>query len=204
MRPDQVLDFALLYGANCAGCHGADGRGGAALGLANPIYLAIVDDDTLRAVTAHGVQNTAMPAFAKSAGGTLTDEQIGILVNGMRSRWGKADALGGAKAPPYAATGDGNSQHGSHLFNTYCAGCHGPDGNGGAKAGSVVDGSFLALVSNQSLRTLLIAGRPDIDHPDWRGYAAGRPLTASEVSDIVAWLATQRRQFPGQPYPSSS
>ena len=29
VRPDQVTSFATLYGANCAGCHGAEGKGGA-------------------------------------------------------------------------------------------------------------------------------------------------------------------------------
>ncbi len=32
----------------------------------------------------------------------------------------------------------------------------------------------------------------------------GRPMSAQEVSDVVAWLAAQRPQFPGQPYPNPS
>ena len=47
-RPDQVLDSTVLYQHNCAGCHGADGKNGAAMSLGDPVYLAIVDDDTLR------------------------------------------------------------------------------------------------------------------------------------------------------------
>ena len=39
-RPDQVLDFATLYGQNCAACHGDHGTNGAAISLANPVYLA--------------------------------------------------------------------------------------------------------------------------------------------------------------------
>ena len=35
----------VLYSENCAGCHGPSGRGGAgAIGLADPVYLAIADD----------------------------------------------------------------------------------------------------------------------------------------------------------------
>src|SRR5438034_7763754 len=34
--PNEVTDFNLLYAQNCAGCHGADGKGGAAIALANP------------------------------------------------------------------------------------------------------------------------------------------------------------------------
>ena len=44
VAPDQIVEFATLYSQNCAGCHGAQGRGGAAIALADPVYLAIVDE----------------------------------------------------------------------------------------------------------------------------------------------------------------
>src|SRR6185295_15369486 len=34
----EVTDFSRLYAANCAGCHGADGRLGAARPLNDPLY----------------------------------------------------------------------------------------------------------------------------------------------------------------------
>ena len=40
-RPEQVLAFAALYAQNCAACHGEKGKNGAAISLANPVYLAI-------------------------------------------------------------------------------------------------------------------------------------------------------------------
>ena len=43
LAPNEILDFETLYAENCAGCHGAEGRGGAAIALANPVYLAIAD-----------------------------------------------------------------------------------------------------------------------------------------------------------------
>jgi len=36
IAPDKVVDFDVLYPTNCAGCHGANGTGGAAIGLADP------------------------------------------------------------------------------------------------------------------------------------------------------------------------
>ena len=86
----EVTDFSQLYALNCSGCHGADGRLGAARPLNDPLYLALVSAATLRAVIARGVPGTSAPAFAQQAGGPLTDKQIDILVEGMRSRWGKA------------------------------------------------------------------------------------------------------------------
>src|SRR3989442_6049422 len=85
LSPNEVLEFGTLYAENCAGCHGAEGRGGAAIALANPVYLAIADDDAVRKVIANGVRGTAMPAFAKSAGGMLTDAQIDVITKEIRS-----------------------------------------------------------------------------------------------------------------------
>src|ERR1700684_3221943 len=82
VRPDQIVDFNLLYGQNCAGCHGADGKGGAAIALANPVFLAIADDKVIRHTASNGVPSTPMPAFAQSAGGMLTEKQIDAIVNG--------------------------------------------------------------------------------------------------------------------------
>jgi cytochrome c oxidase cbb3-type subunit 3/ubiquinol-cytochrome c reductase cytochrome c subunit len=204
LKPAEVHDFAALYSLNCAGCHGADGGGNAALGLANPVYLAIASDETIRHAIASGIRGSLMPAFAKSAGGTLTDEQIEILVHEMRARWAKPNEMLGASPPPYAGKEPGNAARGAGAFATFCAGCHGAEGKGTAKGSSIVDDSFLALVSNQNLRTTIIAGRPNLGHPDWRHDAPGREMTPQEVTDVVAWLADRRKATPGQPYAQSN
>ena len=51
-RPNEVVEFGTLVRENCAGCHGAEGRGGAAIALADPVYLGIVDEATMRKVIA--------------------------------------------------------------------------------------------------------------------------------------------------------
>lgn len=201
--PSEVLDFNVLYGQNCAGCHGVDGKGGAAIALANPVFLAIADESVIRRTASNGVPGTPMSAFAQSAGGMLTDKQIDAIVRGIRS-WAKPDALGNQTPPPYTAQALGDPQRGGDAYHTYCSSCHGTNGRGGRKASSIVDGSYLALTSDQQLRTIVIAGRPELGSPDWRGDVTGRPMTAQEVSDVVAWLSSQRPKFPGQPYPTAS
>src|SRR5438445_2492161 len=90
--PDQVLDFTTLYAQNCAGCHGSGGNRGAAIPLADPVFLAIADDEAIRRTASNGVPGTPMPAFARSAGGMLTEKQIDTIVGGIRS-WAKPDSL---------------------------------------------------------------------------------------------------------------
>lgn len=201
IAPDEVSDFQLLYAQNCSGCHGPDGKKGAAVSLGDPVYLAIADDEVIRHATATGVSGTSMPAFAQSAGGMLTDKQISIIVSGMRSRWTQPELLRDANPPPYAQT-PGDAARGAKVYSFYCSSCHGPEGHGGQKGSSIVNGSYLALVSNQGLRTSVIIGWPDLGAPDWRGDVVGKPMTAQEISDVVAWLAAQRVIFSGQPYPA--
>ena len=203
LAPKNVLDFGTLYAENCAGCHGAEGRGGAAIALANPVYLAIIDDAAIRRVIANGVRGTAMPAFAESAGGMLTDAQIDVITKGIRSRWSKSGVLDTATAPSYAPKSIGGAQQGEVAYKTYCESCHGPGGGGGRKGSAITDDSFLALVSDQGLRTIVIAGRPELGAPDWRGNVPGKPMSDQEVTDVVAWLASRRVQNPGQPYSAS-
>jgi len=202
--PDNITDFNLLYGKNCSGCHGADAKGGAALQLGDPVYLAIADETTMRKAVTKGIAGTSMPAFAKSAGGMLTDAQVDIIVRGIRERYAKPGTLAGVAAPPYSVSEPGDAKRGAAVYETFCVSCHGAGGKGGPKASSIVDGSFLALLTDQELRTLVIVGRPDLGAPDWRNNVPGRPMTSQEISDVVAWLASQRAQYPGRPYPNAA
>jgi mono/diheme cytochrome c family protein len=207
VRPNEVLDFPTLFKANCAACHGENGRDGAAISLANPAYLAVVGGENLRGIVGRGVPGKLMPPFAKSAGGMLTDQQIGVLADGMMKQWSKPDLFTGVSLPSYRVTGSGDVGRGQQAFGVFCARCHGVAGEGLAgdaksgvgKVGSLVDGSYLALISDQNLRSITIAGRPDEGMPDWRSDAA-QPMTDQQITDVVAWLASKRVADPGQPY----
>jgi len=199
LPPNRVLNFENLYRQNCAGCHGSQASGGAAVGLGSAVYLAIADDATIRRVTAQGVPGTAMPAFAQSSGGMLTDEQINAIVTGIRGRWARADSLD-LVPPSYVALAPGSSEKGVEVYQTYCSSCHGSAGQGGPRAGSIVDGSYLTLVSDQYLRTIVITGRPEMGAPDWRSDLPGKPMSQQDISDVVAWLSSQRPKISSQPY----
>jgi mono/diheme cytochrome c family protein len=182
--PDQIMKFDVLYTQNCAGCHGPGGKGGAAIALADPRFLAITDDAAIRNTAANGVPGTPMPAFAQSAGGMLTDKQIDALVRGIRS-WANPSALRDTALPSHAAQSAGDPQRGAEVYRTHCSSCHGVDGRGG-KNSSIVDRSYLALVSNQDLRMSVILGRPAYD----------KMPSEQQISDVVSWLAAQRPATP--------
>jgi len=61
-----------------------------------------------------------------------------------------------------------------------------------------------SIISAQALRSTIIAGRPDIGQPDWRGDLPGHPLTDANVTDLIACMIAQRPAFPGRPYPDDT
>jgi cytochrome c oxidase cbb3-type subunit 3/ubiquinol-cytochrome c reductase cytochrome c subunit len=169
--------------------------------LANPVYIAIAGRSTIAEATAKGGPGSLMPAFAKSHGGFLTDAQVGVLADGIVQRWGRANALGGLTPPSYAPTQTGDAASGKAAFDSACARCHHAAESvqiidaGGQKriVGPVTEPDFLALISDQNLRSTILAGKPDEGMPDWRGTAS-QPLTDKQATDIVAWLSSQRKK----------
>jgi mono/diheme cytochrome c family protein len=204
--PDQIVDFEQLFSANCAGCHGATGKLGPAPPLDDPLFAAIVPDEELLRVIRDGRTGTPMPAFARANGGSLTDVQVKLLAEGVKSHWKSEKPLD--RAPPaYAITKDErstptaeNHARRMEIYERACAGCHAPNGAGGegshSRVGAINAPAFLALISDQALRRLIITGRPDLGMPTYaekRGRPADyRPLTSAEINDLVALLAEWR------------
>ncbi len=204
--PDQILSFAPLFGQNCAGCHGADGVLGPAPPLNDALFLAIISDEELTKVIHDGRAGTPMPPFAQERGGELTDQQIKVLVDGLKSKWGDGEKAGQA-LPAYAITkvegvqsAPGSRERGQEVFARACAGCHGSMGKGEVHQGelrdAINDPAFLALISDQALRRIIITGRPDLGMPTYaeqdRRPKDFQPLTSAEIDDLVALLADWR------------
>ena len=139
-----------------------------------------------------------MPAFARRAGGMLTDEQIDAIVTGIRARWAnpRCDRRRPTCRPMRIAVtgrraaGSGSSSRRTARRVTARA--------AGATRRQLdrATASYLALVSDQGLRTTVIAGRPDLGAPDWRGNVPGGRWRTQDIADVVAWLAAQRLRVP--------
>jgi cytochrome c oxidase cbb3-type subunit III len=157
---DQVVDFAVLYGQNCSGCHGKGGKLGPAPPLNDPLFRAIVPEEELEGIVTKGRKNTLMPAFALENGGVLTTAQIQVLVKeikgipykiveqtagvakvvpdagGISPQWGQP-AQPPKGVPSYRessassnGTGAGTKEKGAVVFDRACAACHGSHGQG--------------------------------------------------------------------------
>jgi len=156
----------------------------------DPLYLASVSDaELVRVISAGSPAGTLMPGFSAAAGGSLSDEEIAAIVSGMRRAWSRPDMK--PSPVPYAApTTRGSADRGKAAFDRACVACHAD--------GSASDAFMLQLVSDQSLRSTIIFGRPDLGMPGAAGPLPNRPpsetLSAQDVDDLVAWLALRRTE----------
>jgi mono/diheme cytochrome c family protein len=208
--PQKEMRFGVLFQENCVACHGANGKLGPAPPLNDGLFLALIPDKELQGVISQGRPGTLMPAFAASQGGALTNEQVKVLAQGIRKEWGTESAP--SAAPPYLAShaknagASGNKEEGLKVFSRACASCHGEHGQGGhhggqpdgRPVGAINDPNFLALISDQALRRVVITGRPDLDMPNYYGTKCRpenfQPLTSENVTDVVALLASWRTE----------
>lgn len=189
----QVMDFHELFGTNCAGCHGIQGKQGPGPRLNDPLYLAIADRQSIRNVVEQGRVGTTMPAMATRYGGTLSEKQVDAVVDGIEREWKKPIDLQGVAVPTYSIdkAPPGDAHKGQMAYQRNCMMCHGFGAFKGA-AGSILDAHYLALTSDQYLRTTAIVGRIDWGMPNWRHRIPGHPTSDQEISDVVAFLSSKR------------
>jgi cytochrome c oxidase cbb3-type subunit 3 len=163
---NEVVDFRLLYGQNCAGCHGANGELGPGPPLNDALFRAVIPEKELENIIARGRKDTLMPAFAQESGGPLTAAQIQVLVkeikgtpykvvekseggndvvddpDGVKSKWGSAgQPPQGAPtylAPVGRADSAGEIERRAAVFARACASCHGDQGLGVRKGDQTV------------------------------------------------------------------
>jgi cytochrome c oxidase cbb3-type subunit 3 len=186
-------DGAGLYGTHCAACHGDKGGGGVGVPLSMPSFLDSVDDHFLHQTIRQGRPGRVMPAFA-----SLSDAQVAAIVGFIRG-WSDKPA------PAYStARIEGDAEHGKELYASYCAACHGAEGEGGSGTGvtfsrhrdlpiiapALNNSGFLAAASDEMIRHTLQYGR---EGTPMRSFLV-QGLSEQDLADLVSYV----RSFDGK------
>ncbi|MBL8229222.1 MAG: c-type cytochrome [Bryobacterales bacterium] len=186
-------DGATLYGAFCAGCHGADGQGRRLPGLlsfpsiANADFLPIAPDRLLAMTIEQGRPGRRMPGWLKPDG--LRAEEIKSVTAYVRTLGGLAPRETDAKSPRWV---EADASHGKRLFESTCAGCHGAQGKGG-EGPALNNKVLLEAATDTYLMETISRGRRGTAMAGFTEPSPVRPaLTRSDMEALIAYLRSMQ------------
>jgi len=176
-----------LYQQNCVFCHQADaiGKPGFAPSLTNQEFLSVSSDKFLMGTIRDGRAGTGMPPFAH-----LGRTQVEAIVAYLRSHATLPNISAEVDAQPRS---QGDPRLGQFWFDSICATCHGPNGDGYAAGGTgtaIGKASFLDKSSDGFIRVTIKQGRSNTRMIGYSGPESMAALSDSEVDDIIAYLRT--------------
>lgn len=172
-------DGQVLYGENCASCHGEDGQGGIGPVLNSRTLLQSTADEVFFGLTRIGIPSSVMPAWSQAFGGPFTDEQISHIIAFIRSWEFDAPIIEPVVLEP-------DPVRGAAIYDQTCFVCHGENGIGDS-APALNDHERLQELDNTWYRGVISRGRPAKGMPTW-----GTVLSPSQINDIVALLEVWR------------
>ncbi|MGE3844602.1 MAG: c-type cytochrome, partial [Vicinamibacterales bacterium] len=193
---EYAADGATTFGAFCSGCHGRDGLGVRAVGVAafpsvaNPDFLAVAPDALIAETIRRGRPGRRMRAWGDGGSG-LREADILVLVAQLRDM---------AKTPPPvdsrpARWAQGDAIEGARLFDRICSGCHGPKGEG-LDAPALNNPVLLGAATDTYLAETVARGRRGTAMVGFAQPSPAHPtLTQSEIESIVTFI----RSWGGQP-----
>ena len=160
---------AAIFAANCAGCHGADGRGGEhAPNIATAPEVQHLLDRELAGIVRYGISGAGMPAFS-----TLKPQEVADVVSYLRVLQGRGDIV---KLP-----GDPNQGHVLFFGKAQCSDCHMVNGKGGF-IGS--DLSFYgADAKADQIRAIIL--NPDKNLPAGKKATTVVTLTGQKITGML-------------------
>ncbi len=187
-QTDGLEKGELLFQKECAVCHGSEGAGGVGVPLNLQDFLRTTSDAYLSRTIKLGRPGRIMPSFGK-----LSDEQIQNIIHYIRS-WQPE-----IKAPEYSQQFiAGDVKKGETIYNSICVNCHREKGIGGKGTGvtfsrprdaeiiapAIGNPSFLAAVSDQMLKRIIMTGRETT--PMMSAKSMG--LKEADVDNVVTYL----------------
>jgi mono/diheme cytochrome c family protein len=182
-------DGATLFGAFCSGCHGREGQGHRAPGLAafpsvaNPDFLSVAPDALIVETIVRGRPGRRMRAWGDGTTGLVADD-VPVIVSHLRQLAGVAAPVDSRPARWVA----GNRAEGERLFAAACSGCHGSQGEGGegpALNNPVLQryatDTYLVETITRGRRGTAMAGFVD-------PLPSRRSLAPSEIESVVTFI----------------
>jgi cytochrome c oxidase cbb3-type subunit 3 len=160
---------AELFASNCAGCHGADGRGGEhAPNIATASEVQHLADPDLIGIVKNGISGAGMPAF-----GSLGQQKLDVVVSYLRILQGRGNIV---KLP-----GDPNRGEALFFGKAQCSDCHMVNGKGGF-IGS--DLSFYgADAATDQIRAMILD--PDKNLPAEKKAITVVTLTGQKITGVL-------------------
>ena len=188
-KVDPALASAgkAVYEQNCIFCHQADaiGKAGFAPSLTNQEFLQVASDKFLMATIRDGRAGTGMPPFSH-----LGRKDVEAIVSYLRSHAKFANISASIDAQPRS---QGDERLGRFWFDSICATCHGPNGDGYAAGGTgtaIGKASFLDKATDGFIRETIKKGRTNTRMIGYSGPEAMANLNDGDVDDIIAYLRT--------------
>ena len=173
----QVGRGRAQWDVRCASCHGAEGRGGTFMSVANPEFLAAASDGYIRRAISHGRPGTPMEAWRDR----LTDQAMDDLTALIRS-WAAPSGL-----PASAQVDTGLSAALLHP--------DGPEPAFGAQPGEFVSVDELTTAMAAGARMAILDARPPSDWATERiaGAVSVPFYAARDLADQLpndAWMVS--------------
>jgi cytochrome c oxidase cbb3-type subunit 3 len=141
-----VAQGKQILAANCAACHGIDGKGSErAPNIADTLHMRRISDGQLAHIIGNGIAGTGMPAFH-----SLSNSQVRELIAYLRSLEGASSA---GKLP-------GNPQKGEAIFfgKADCSNCHMIAGKGGFIGSDLTE--YAATHSVEQIHSAIVDSSP--------------------------------------------
>ncbi len=202
--PGLVEAKGLFHTLGCRGCHKVRGVGGddgpdlTTAGSKDPGQLNFSHVKGERTVANWHRQHLRAPSSVVAGSAMpelgLAEEQIDQLTFYMMSLRGKEYAQSLWPKDRIQAERFGRREFatdGATLYGTFCAACHGPQGEGmrypaAAAFPAIGNPDFLRLASDEFLREQIKRGRPGRRMPAWGEQEGG--LRDAEIDTLVAYL----------------
>ena len=176
-----------LYVEHCAACHQMEGEGGIGLPLIRE-KLEDMSDSYLFNTIRLGRPGRVMPAYQR-----MSDAQVKAIIGFLRRQ-------SGTTGRDYDSSPvDGDAERGAVVYEEHCVRCHEADGSGAGEGtgvtlsrdrtflvmpASISNPGFLASVSDQMMRHVVIKGRKSSGMPSF----GDEKLNDQEINDVVAYV----------------